>query len=495
MRRWVLLGILVVTAGWGGRVLFQGHREAVQRHREAEWSAAYQHATQMFYQGDYATAEKIFTDILPNAEKWYPRDRRLAELLSMLGTSYRVEHKNEQSEPVLKRALQVYETISPSDSLGTEHTELNLGGIYVDREDYASAERYFSEALAISERTPGGPRYERGNALLNLGFIRMMQGHYREAEQLLSRSVEELTTDPSPWAQGDLGNARYRLGGVYAMENRYGMAKEQYLKALEIQEKVSGPNSREVGRALQGLGQAYQAEGNTLKAAQLLNRAQEITRRTPASGDDSRTDILVDLGEAAQDQGKYTKAESLYKEAIAIYEKTGGPERPDLARALVYLGCLYRDEEQFDITRAGPLLERALAIREKTLGADHPTTASTLSNLSLLDFYQHKFGEAERFAERALPIEEKAYGPESLEVSTTLNRLGLAERDLKKFAPAETALKRALTIREKNLPSNHQWIAVSLENLASVYLAQGEYGKAAALIKRAQAIRLHSSAG
>jgi tetratricopeptide (TPR) repeat protein len=494
MRRWVLLGILVITTGWGSWVLFQWHREAAQRHREAVWLTAYQHATQVFYGGDYATAEKIFADILPNAEKWYPKDRRLAELLSMLGTSYRVEHKYERAEPVLKRALQVYETISPSDPLGTERTELNLAGIYLDREDYASAERYFSEALSLSERTPGGPIYERGSALLNLGFIRMVQGHYLEAEQLLNRSVEALTSDPSPWAQGDLANARYRLGGVYAMDNRYGEAKQQYLKALEIQEKVSGPNSQEVGRTLQGLGQAYQAEGDTLKATELLNRAQEITRRSSAPGDDTSAGILVDLGEAAQNKGKYAEAESRYKHAIDIYEKTVGPEHPDFARALVYLGCLYRDEEQFDITKAGPLLERALAIREKALGPDHPSTASTLSNLSLLYSYEHNFAEAEQFGKRALPIDEKAFGLQSLEVATDLNRIGIAQRDLKKFAQAEISLKRALTIREKNLPSNHPWIAVSLDNLASVYLAQREFVKAAPLIERAQAIRSHSSA-
>jgi hypothetical protein len=45
-----------------------------------------------------------------------------------------------------------------------EHAELSLAGVYLDREDYASAQRYFSEALSISERTPGRPSYERGNA-------------------------------------------------------------------------------------------------------------------------------------------------------------------------------------------------------------------------------------------------------------------------------------------------------------------------------------------
>jgi len=488
MRRWILLGILVIAASWGGWTLFQGHREAV-------WLAAYKHATRVFYQEDYATAEKLFTDILPNAEKWYAKDRRLADLLSMLGTSYRVDHKYEQAELLLKRALQVYMRISPADPIGTERTELNLAGIYLDREDYASAERYFSEALSLSERTSGAPIYERGSALLNLGFIRLMQGRYPEAEQLLKRSVEALSSDASPWVQQDLANAIYRLGGVYAMENRYPEAEQQFLRALKIQEKVAGPNSLEVSHTLQSLGQAYQAEGDTSKATEALKRVQEIAQCSSALGDDSRAGILVDLGEAAQNQGKYAEAESLYKRAIAAYEKTRGPEHPDLARALVFLGCLYRDEKQFDITKADPLLERALAIREKALGPDHPSTASALSQLSLLDFYEQKFGEAERLAERALPIEEKAYGPKGLEVSTTLNRLGLAERELKKFAQAETSLKRALTIRENNLPSNHPWIAVSLENLASVYLAKGEFGKAAPLIERAKAIRSHSSVG
>jgi len=285
------------------------------------------------------------------------------------------------------------------------------------------------------------------------------------------------------------------LGSVYETEHRYPEAEQQYLRALKIQEIVLGPNSREVGFTLHGLGQAYQAAGDTSKATEYLNRAQEIAQRSSAPGDDSRAGILVDLGEAAQNAERYAEAESLYKQAIDVYENTVGPEHPDLTRALLYLGCLYRDEEQFDMTKAGPLLERALAIREKALGPDHPSTASALTNLSLLDFYEHKFGEAERFAQRALPIQEKAYGLESLEVSTTLNRLGLAERDLQKFPQAETALKRALAIREKILPSGHLWIAVSLENLASVYLEQGEPGKAAPLIRRAQAIRSLSSAG
>src|SRR5260370_35289046 len=78
MRRWILLGILVVVASWGGWALFQRHREAV-------WLAAYKHATQAFYQEVYATAEKNFPEILREAKKCYPKDYRLVALPSRRG--------------------------------------------------------------------------------------------------------------------------------------------------------------------------------------------------------------------------------------------------------------------------------------------------------------------------------------------------------------------------------------------------------------------------
>lgn len=447
MRRWMLLGVLVITAGWGAWTLVRRHREAVEQRREAGWQAAYQRANQAFYGGDYPEAEKLFAALLPEAEKFHSKDRSLAELLSMLGTSFSMDHKPEQAEPALKRALQVYAAISPTDLLGMERTEDNLAGIYLEREDYASADQHFSEARSLSEKIPGAAVYDRGNILLNLGFIRMVQERYGEAEQLLNSSVEALASDPGPWAQRDLANAFYRLGGVYAHENRYAEAQQQYEKALKTREKLSGPNSREVARTLRGLGELY------------------------------------------EDEGKYVESESLYKQAIGVYEKTVGPDDPELAEALEYLGCLYRDQEQFQIARARPLLERALAIREKAFGREQAKTADTLSHLSLLEFFEHNPAEAELLAKRALPIEEKAYGADSLPVSTTLNRLGLAERDLKKFAEAEASMGRALAIREKKLPANHPWIAIILTDLASVYLAQGELEKAAPLIKRARAIR------
>ena len=246
----------------------------------------------------------------------------------MLGTSYNLDHKHEQAESVLKRALQVYAMISPPHLLGAERTEDNLGAIYLEREDYASAERHFFEALSLSEKIPAGPVSDRGNILLNLGFIRMVQGRYPEAEQLLDQSVEALASDPGPWAQRDLANAFYRLGGVYTYENRYPEAEQQYRKALESQEKLSGleqPGSR--------------------------SRAPRFRRALP--GRRKICGIRIALQTA--------QAEASIQRALTIREKKLPANHPWIATILNNLASVYLAEGEFE--KAAPLIKRAQGIR------------------------------------------------------------------------------------------------------------------------------------
>src|SRR5882724_1668406 len=98
MRRWILLALLVFAGVWGGWT-------TLQRHSEAVWSESFAQASAAFARHDYAGSEKILLRILPDTEKRYPHDLRLANVLGMLGTSHRADHNYEQAEPILKRAL------------------------------------------------------------------------------------------------------------------------------------------------------------------------------------------------------------------------------------------------------------------------------------------------------------------------------------------------------------------------------------------------------
>jgi tetratricopeptide (TPR) repeat protein len=130
----------------------------------------------------------------------------------------------------------------------------------------------------------------------------------------------------------------------------------------------------------------------------------EFTRGIPASG-----------------ARGYTLARPLYERALAIREKVLGPEHPNTATSLNYLGGLLKD--QGDFAGARPLQERALAIREKVLGHEHPDTATSLNYLGGLLEALGDLNGARSYQERALAIREKVLGPEHPHTATTLNNL------------------------------------------------------------------------
>jgi tetratricopeptide (TPR) repeat protein len=479
----VLITVLVLAAGacyyaWSW----------VLQNRENTWQVEMAKALAAHSSKRDADAENILANLLPNAEKWWPNGPHLVETLSWLGAIYRVEHKYDLAEPLLKRAVELSEENSSAPSIAVGRAKLNLGIIARDEPDDVAAENRFSEAAEILGKDPRAAWGDDDAALLNLGFLANKQGHYQEAKSYLTRAVAGYDALFARTPEPDRANAHFNLGEVYRHLGDYANAAEQYQASLDIYQQIEGPQGRDVRNCVSGLAIVQQGEGAVARAHDLTERSLEISKSLGEVDGAS----LNNFANVARDLEKYGEAESLYLRACRAYETSKPPDDAGLATALANLGKLYRDKQQFDMRKAEPLLKRALAIREKALGPEHPETAKTLSDLSLLYFFEKNPAAAENYAQRALPLEQKAFGTESLEVSTTLNRLGISERDLGKFKEAETNLKRALTIREeKSAPDS--WIVISLENLASVYSVQGQDAKALPLMARARAIRSSSS--
>jgi tetratricopeptide (TPR) repeat protein len=103
------------------------------------------------------------------------------------------------------------------------------------------------------------------------------------------------------------------------------------------------------------------------------------TETADAATNSKCADLLDRAGLYLHRRAVYSEARRLYERALAIREKTLGPDHPDTATSLYYLGSLL--QEQGDFAGARPLYERALAIHEKALGPDHPATAASLNDL------------------------------------------------------------------------------------------------------------------
>jgi tetratricopeptide (TPR) repeat protein len=138
----------------------------------------------------------------------------------------------------------------------------------------------------------------------------------------------------------------------------YGKAEPLYERALEICEKVLGPDHPNVAQTLQNLAGLYAS------------------------------------------QGRYAEAEPLYQRALAKLEKVLSPDQPDLAQILNNLAGLCQDQGRY--AEAEPLYQRALSIREKALKPDHPDLAQSFHNLAGLYALQDRYAEAEPLYRQAL---------------------------------------------------------------------------------------------
>ena len=247
-------------------------------------------------------------------------------------------------------------------------------------------------------------------------------------------------------------------------------------RALDINEKTFGPESKYVALTLNQLAGLYNSLGDYLKAVPLYKRALKINENIFGAEHEYVAFTLIKLAASYHSLGQYDKAEPLYKRALVIYEKALGPEHPNVATSLNHIAAFYQNLG--DYARGEALIKRALEIYEKVLGPEHPHVATNLNNLALLYYSLGDYTKAEPLYKRALAIHEKALGPEHMYVAADLNNLAILYFSLDDFARAESLYKRAMEIYKETLGLEHPYAARSLNNLAFLYLAEGRIEKA-----------------
>ena len=146
----------------------------------------------------------------------------------------------------------------------------------------------------------------------------------------------------------------------------------------------------------------------------MAKRALEIRERVVGPNDPLVGDALQNLGSLHSGKKNYSNALSLYKRALAIFEKALGPENAKVANTLHHLGWLYY--AQGDLGKAEESFQRSLAVREKVLGPDHKEVAVALDILAQFYQQQLKYAKAVDYYKRALAVKEKAFGPNHKEV-------------------------------------------------------------------------------
>jgi CHAT domain-containing protein/Tfp pilus assembly protein PilF len=349
----------------------------------------------------------------------------------------------------------------------------------------AAAGRYEIRMLELRLATENDRALHEACKLNTAASSLFRVGKYEEARPLVERALEIYERVSGP-EHIYVVRAFADLALIYSLKSDYAQGELFFQRALDILEKTLGPEHPNTAKILDNLATLNYERGDYAKAETLYGRAREIFEKSLGPDHPMLGKTLNNLAFIYKNRGDLAKTESLLQRALTIRERALKPEHPDVGYSLNNLATLYF--ERGDYEKAEPLYERALALREKVLGPEHPEVGISLNNLAIIYDGRGDHPKAETLNLRALAILEKSLGPEHPRIAHPLNSLAAKCYHRGDYSKAETLYKRALTAREKVLGPEHPDVAHSLSLLANLHRRKGDYAKAESLFQRALAI-------
>jgi CHAT domain-containing protein len=275
---------------------------------------------------------------------------------------------------------------------------LSLEEIYHDKNDFAKAESYYLEQIAIREKTLGREHPDYALLLDNLGLLYYKMGDYAKAE---SYSLEEKAVKEKVLGKEhpDYALSLNSLGILYGDMGDYAKAESYFLGVKPIWEKTLGKEHPHYAGSLNNLGILYRKMGDYAKAESYYLEAKPIWEKALGKEHPHYAGSLNNMGSLYREMDDYAKTENYLLEAKNIREKALGKEHTDYASSLNSLGVLYR--EVGDYAKAENYLLEAKTVREKALGKEHPNFISSLDNLYNLYLTMKEHEQALAFKKEA----------------------------------------------------------------------------------------------
>lgn len=302
-------------------------------------------------------------------------------------------------------------------------------------------------------------------------------------EQLIPHLVECCRAQPeSEVGIAEVAELLSRAGNHYAgrWDNR---AQLFYEPALEIREKVLGPEHSDTAKSLTELALALEYQNKLADAHPLLKRALAINEKVLGLEHPDTAEALVNLAVLIGKQGDYATACTLHERALAIRDKVLGPQHIDIANSLYHVAMML--QRQGHLAAATPIRERALAMCEKVLGPWNVDLTWFLENLAGVLLQQGDLAAARSLYQHALAVYDK--NREWVRTFDCIDRLARVAREQGDLPAARSLYERLLSGYLANVTS---WEAVEcLNNLIGVLRKQGDLAAAQSHHERVVAIK------
>ena len=309
------------------------------------------------------------------------------------------------------------------------------------------------------------------------------RGEDLKVADLLDPSRARIEKDPN--LTPDVRAALFTtLGRVYRELGRYTEAFDLDNKALQIRDRLFGPDDPLVAESLHNVATVLRRQGKAEEAEPLVRQALEIQTR---HGLEDHPDYVRGLNNLAGllEEKKPGEAEALYHEALERKRNLYLGDHPDVAVGLNNLGRLLHAKG--DLKAAEPLYREALEMRRRLAGDEpHPQVARSANNLATLLEDRGATAEAEKLYLESLAIRRTLHPDGHQDVVLNLNNLGNFYVATNRPAQGEASLREAFDMAGR-LEMSPRDMTLLRRNLGAALLASGKAAEAEPLLREALA--------
>jgi Tfp pilus assembly protein PilF len=303
--------------------------------------------------GHYAEAETAFLNALAASGDVKPTATTIQHSLGILYTEM---GRYQDAELALRQAL-----ADNSNVMDSPATAKQLGEVLAARGRYSEADQLLRKALNVFESITEGTEAETAATWNSLGMLHYKTGELSKADKEYKKALALLpATDPA--IAGVLAN----LGEIARFEHRYPDAEAYLRRALALQEQSVGMSHPRVAITLNHLGRTYADEQAYAAAEPLYARALSIATAPGVPELPIVALIRWNLAEVYVKRRAFPQAELECRRALASATATLGPAHPIVRDILMGYAALLRQLKRKNEARE--IETRAAAIQRGSPG-------------------------------------------------------------------------------------------------------------------------------
>jgi tetratricopeptide (TPR) repeat protein/predicted Ser/Thr protein kinase len=319
-------------------------------------------------------------------------------------------------------------------------------------------------------------------ARLSRSSARRSAGRFEEAladaEHVLAEAAASGDRLGRTWADWAAAGALDGLGRYEEAATRYESA---FYGASELDDMLA---VRAAGQLVWVTGMRLGRHDDALK---WYRTAVALVERLGMRDEPELAEVLNAAGAVHEARGEYDEALAAHERALEIRVAVFGPDHASVALSLNNIAMVHQARGELD--PALSIMERALEITRRVDGPIHPDVAMMMGNLGNLHFTRGELDAALELQNGALAIEDVTLGPEHPRLARTILNLGVLQLGREEWEPALSSFRRALAMQERTLGPDHLDVAATLNNIGNVHLHAERHDEALAAYERALAIR------